>query len=82
MSEQIGKMLTCDRCGASVFLKYTGSKEFDGGFTTAAFFEDVPVGWESESIAGRKWALLCPKCHEQLKTVTDNFFRMVDKRRD
>lgn len=45
MSEQIGKLLSCDRCGETVFLKWEGMSEFDGGYSKIQHFEKTPEGW-------------------------------------
>lgn len=65
-----GQLRTCDRCGASVFLKVTGEGERDGGFTRWNKFEEAE-GWSTEVDMGD----LCPKCTEELKQLMDNFMR-------
>lgn len=42
MSEQIGKLLSCDRCGETIFLKWKGVGEFDGGYSKVLDFEMPP----------------------------------------
>lgn len=71
MAEVNGKLVTCDRCGAQVFLKTTGEGEADGGYTRWNKFEPFPDGWDQAQIAREKanprqyarvWARLCPGC--------------------
>ena len=45
MSEQIGKLLSCDRCGETIFLKWKGTRELDGGYSKVLDFEMPPKGW-------------------------------------
>ena len=73
MSEKIGKILGCDRCGATVFLKWTETQEFDGGYTSVACFETAPDGWGSEIVVDKR-RMLCPECHREYKAITDDFF--------
>ena len=58
MSEQRGKLVECDRCGCTVFLKYLGQGELDGGYTRWDKFEKLPETWMYESQVG----CLCDKC--------------------
>lgn len=69
MSEVCGKLVTCDRCGETVFLKVTGEKVADGGFTRWNTFEAFPEGWEWHHEPGR----LCPKCNEEYKKLLKDF---------
>lgn len=88
MSERIGKMLTCDRCGSFIFLNYTGKQEFDGGFTQVETFEDPPKGWgygdkllsenELDDISRGKQCVttkrLCPDCYEEYCHMIRKFY--------
>lgn len=76
MAQVNGKLVTCDRCGAQVFLKCTGEGERDGGFTRWNKFEPFPEGWEVYHIVG----LICPDCHSKYKTIISNF--MAEARDD
>ena len=69
MSEQIGKRLTCDRCGETIFLKWEGMSEFDGGYSKIQHFEKVPEGWGSVIDLG----LLCPRCYVEYGNLIENF---------
>lgn len=71
MSEQCGKLITCDRCGKTLFLKYIGEGETDGGYTRWNKFEDAPDGWEYHCDIGR----LCPECNEEYVSVIERFMR-------
>lgn len=80
MSERIGKMLTCDRCGSFVFLNYTGKQEFDGGFTQVETFEDPPKGWDYgnaplgiDALSAHD-AMLCPDCRKEYIRIIKNFY--------
>lgn len=61
MSEQVGKLLECDRCGKTVFLKRTGEYVADGGYVRKDTYEDRPEGWLYETRVGH----LCPVCAEK-----------------
>ena len=66
MAEQKGKLLTCDRCGEQVFLKYLRTDSLDGGYTRSDNFEETPDGWYSRNVGKdfvTKYALLCPECN-------------------
>ena len=58
-------MLTCDMCGATVFLKYLGDGETDGGFTKWRKYEDAE-GWRSFHFGKVSLANVCPKCSERI----------------
>lgn len=73
MSEVNGKLGTCDRCGKSIFLKCTGEKELDGGYTRYNTFESYPDGWEHHYEVGR----LCPTCNAEWNNVVVTFKRYV-----
>ena len=67
MAEVNGKMMTCDRCGDSVFLQLTRTHEPDGGLSRWDEFRDLPDGWGYTTLmfclpsAGDR-VLLCPGC--------------------
>lgn len=71
MSEQIGKMITCDRCGKTVFLKCTGPIYLDGGFSKVVNFEKSPKGWEHH--ADKELGLLCPECEIDYQKMVSKF---------
>ena len=66
MAETEGKLLTCDLCGATVFLKYVETKDYDGGFTHVRNYEDIPEGWISIHFGGIVFNTLCPSCNERM----------------
>lgn len=82
MSERIGKMLTCDRCGSFVFLNYTGKQEFDGGYTQVAEFEDPPKDWGyGDTLVDANNLLkctttkrLCPDCYKEYLDMIKRFY--------
>lgn len=85
MSERLGKMLTCDRCGSFVFLNYIGTQEFDGGYTQVANFEDPPKGWgygdkllsatDLDNISKcTTTKRLCPDCYKEYCYMIREFY--------
>lgn len=69
MANQIVKMIICDRCGDSVFLKCIGEGETDGGYTRWNKFEADPEGWAYHSGIGK----LCPKCNSLYTNMIKDF---------
>lgn len=68
MSKVKGELLTCDRCGETIFLKYLGKGNADGGYTTWDKYEDAEEwGYEVHSN-------LCPKCMKEYKEMINDFF--------
>lgn len=67
MAETEGKLLTCDLCGATVFLKYVGDGEADGGFTKWRRYEDRPDGWQTWHVTDVIHSTLCPSCNERMQ---------------
>ena len=69
MSTQPGKMIKCDRCGKTIFLKLLEEKDhdMDGGYTrwTTQTYEDKPANWKTVYFA-TSWSGndLCPDCYE------------------
>ena len=68
MSKVCGRLVTCDRCGESIFRKCTEEKELDGGFTRWNTFEPLPNGWGMHN--GKD---LCPECFAMWKTIENEF---------
>jgi DNA-directed RNA polymerase subunit RPC12/RpoP len=80
MSEQRGKLLTCDRCGKTVFLKELEAKErdTDGGYTRWNEYkhEDPPEGWTYKYFGDYiKRYNLCPECSKKLEETREKFFQ-------
>ena len=77
MPEVNGKLVTCERCINTVFLKCTGEGEADGGYTRWNKFEPYPAGWRYCPDIGR----LCPNCSAEYKVLLSNFIskRQIDK---
>lgn len=82
MSVTVGKLVVCDRCGESVFVKYKGNKTFDGGYSSAPEFEPIPKDWGvcypllDKSQASK---MLCPDCAKKWKSQMNAFFGLVEK---
>lgn len=78
MSEHCGKKIRCDRCGEEIFLKYTGEKEFDGGWTKVQYFESLPNNWRYIPVAKSNGKTvnvhLCPECVALYNSLFSNFF--------
>lgn len=70
-----GKLLTCDCCGETIFLKYIGDGETDGGYTRWRKYEKAD-GWDSLRIGDYNLANICPKC---LKEMQDAVRRIADE---
>lgn len=69
MAEMNGRLIICDRCGETAFLKCTGEKERDGGYTRWNTFEAPPEGWGWHSETGR----LCPSCEREYTCLVEMF---------
>lgn len=59
MAEKIGKLIICDLCGASEFLRHVRTNVHNGGFTHVDVYESPPDGWEYSTDLRAK---LCPNC--------------------
>jgi DNA-directed RNA polymerase subunit RPC12/RpoP len=86
MSEQRGKLLTCDRCGKTVFLKELEAKErdADGGYTRWNEYkhEKPPEGWSYKYLGEYKDHYnLCPECSKKLEEVLGEFFSIKEEKR-
>lgn len=67
MSATEGKLLTCDVCGKSTFLRFVGEKEADGGYTRWREYEKSD-GWIMNVHVGDIWLKnVCPECGELLR---------------
>lgn len=73
MSEAKGKLLTCDRCGETVFLSAVSESLLDGGFTKNTKFEDAPGGWDYHREPGAYGCHLCPTCNKSFKSIMKAF---------
>lgn len=67
MAETEGKLLTCDLCGATVFLKHLETKDYDGGFTRVREYEKKPSGWSNIHVGKVVYSTLCPECNERMQ---------------
>ena len=66
----VGMMETCDRCERTIFLKYIGRVETDGGYTSWDKFENLPIDWLKQNGVG----ILCPDCTKEFKRVMTEFY--------
>ena len=73
MGEKIGKILTCDRCGREVFLRFTKTERLDGGFTNIDHFEKAPEGWKLRESYEKNYFMLCPDCNGELDQIHKNY---------
>lgn len=78
MSDTIGLLKTCDRCGEQVFLKCTGVGETDGGFTRWNKFEPPPSGWNYIKDVGT----VCPKCWEDYAWVLEQYKKRTPQEKE
>lgn len=70
MSEMNGKLVICDRCGATTFRRANGEGELDGGFTRWNKFEPIEEGWK---YARELEKTLCPKCYAEYEALFVGF---------
>ena len=68
MSTKIGKQITCDRCGQTVFLDHIGQVSIDGGYGHYNEYEKAE-GWLSTTQIGD----LCPACATMFKRFVTDF---------
>lgn len=79
MSEQIGKLLTCDRCKKTEFLPYIGTKEYGSWYPRADEFQEPPEPWVikedlGDCAAGHEYIDLCPSCRKVYLKIKKDFF--------
>ena len=67
---EMGKLVTCDRCGKTAFAKAESEIERDGGYTRVTVYAKLP-NWSYERVINATMDL-CPDCTET--------FREIDKR--
>lgn len=79
MSEIKGKLVTCDRCHHTIFLKYLRRNELDGGFSPGYDkYEDLPDEWGYECKIGH----LCPRCNNEFKDIIGKFVENYNKEKE
>lgn len=69
MSEWVGMIIGCDRCGKEIRMKRLGERELDGGFTYNEKFEELPKTWKYHYETG----YLCPECSSEYELLLQNF---------
>lgn len=79
MAEQRGKLVTCDRCGESIFVKELKAeeKERDGGFTrwNEYTYEDLPNGWDHVYFGYNFYGgMICPTCVAIFELAREEFW--------
>lgn len=67
-----GMLVTCKRCGKTVFLKLIGKTDFDGGYSSADKFEATPPGWELRHVP-QVLTQLCPTCDAEFTKICNTF---------
>lgn len=80
--KELGKLITCDRCGKQIFLKKTGEGSGDGGWSRWGTFEELPEGWKcgvhTESLS-QGFVDLCPECHKEYEKIVSQFMYNVNR---
>lgn len=76
MSREKGLLMTCDRCGKTEFLMFTGGNFADGGYTTYDSFAKPERAWgNGDNAEGKKYADLCPIAKKHICTGSQCFTR-------
>lgn len=70
MSRVSGYLVTCSRCGATIFLKKLETRTTDGGYTRYDVMEELPDDWLPIYELGGH---LCPECSKEFKKLIHNF---------
>lgn len=80
MSEVEGKLVTCDVCGSEAFVRFTGTKEADGGYGKWRGYEPLPNGWNAVHVNGMR--SVCPTCSVRIKRAIDTEIEAIRKEKD
>lgn len=78
MKYEKGAFTECEKCGEKTFLKYTGTDEYDGGYTMIDRFEKPPKGWGDVCFYYRgkfETLFLCPDCKNEFEEITERYER-------
>lgn len=73
MAQEKGKLLTCNRCGKSVFLKFLGMEPQEWSKPTEQY-ATAPDGWANAVSLGRDIDL-CPECTEEWVELQTRFMK-------
>ena len=76
MAQKLGKLLTCDRCGITLFLEKKMDKTdySDGYVSDLSEFEDAPDDWTRLRRANEKDdVLLCSDCSRLFDKICNDF---------
>jgi len=68
--EQRGLIVTCNRCGKQIILRYIGEYSLDGGLTKKPHFSLKPDSWSVE-----KCHDLCDECTKDYDSLWLSFIR-------
>lgn len=67
MTQELGKVVTCEICGRQQFAKAIGEGETDGGYTRWTKFEALD-GWDELFVfRDLRYKDVCPACHKRVK---------------
>jgi hypothetical protein len=71
---ELGKRLTCDRCGESIFLKHLETKTIPREWQDAKIIEvyEEAEGWKTRHYVGD----LCPTCAEEHELLLREFMEV------
>ena len=69
MGAEKGKLVICDRCGESIFLKFLERRAGSNYGSDYDVYDELPENWLNETWIG----YLCPKCAEEFKRWITKF---------
>ena len=75
MAQKLGKLLTCDRCGTTLFLEKKKDKTdySDGYVSDLSEFEDPPGDWIRIRSDKNDDIMLCTDCAKLFNKLCDDF---------
>lgn len=75
MAQKLGKLMTCDRCGMTVFLEKKDDKRdiSDGYLSALSVFEDPPGDWTRIRSDKNDDIMLCTDCAKLFYKLCDDF---------
>lgn len=83
MSQTLGRMVTCDRCGKTVFEPVRDAKGDEGWRNNCLYFEstsgwveprDYTLGYDKDSYTNRHTSI-CPECESIREDIMEKFWR-------
>lgn len=69
MSEVKGKLVTCNRCGNTHFLKFVEETSIDGGYSSYDHYEELPEEW----LYATQFGHLCENCAKEFRDWITRF---------